>query len=253
MKLLWVKVASERNGHLEWMIHGLSGLCASFNTVQWKKKRSSTKETMDESVKSKQVRNGLYFAAADNDTAFSYVTDRSEARTVLPRCYSTSIHTTNTELCSGVNTIWYCSSSQPNMWPITLTGCVPSLQPIGLRQRNCTRTKLAMLRCCEWLVIVFIGSDFKLQHSVPYRIVYFRNVNPCSLANSYQLFRVLCCLHFLSWRWWQQDSTRERKLSSASLYNTNLTWIALRSKPAIVQKGWALTEWKIGSLVVNSW
>ena len=163
------------------------------------------------SVKSKQVLNGLYLAAADNDTAFSYVTDRSEARTVLPRCYSTSIHTTNTELCSGVNTIWYCSSSQPNMWPITLTGCVPSLQPIGLRQRNCTRTKLAMPRCCEWLVIVFIGSDFKLQHSVTYRIVYFRNLNPCSLANSYQLFRGPSCLHFLSWICWQQDSSTGEK------------------------------------------
>ena len=150
-------------------------------------------------VKSKQVRKGLYFAAAaDNDTGFSYVTNRSEASTVLSRCDFTSVQTNNTEPCSSVRTIWYCSSTQPNTWPITLTGCVPSLQPIGLWHRNCTRTNLAMLRSCEWLVIVFIGSDFQLQHSVPFRNVYFRNLIPCSLANRYQQFRGTSCLHFLS-------------------------------------------------------
>ena len=65
-----------------------------------------------------------------------------------------------------------------------------------------------MLRSSEWLVIVLIGSDFQkvkqMRHNVPYRIVDFRNLNPCSLADRYQHFRVTCCLHFLSWTWWQQ-------------------------------------------------
>ena len=149
-------------------------------------------------VKSKQVRSWLYHAAAaDNDTAFSNVTDSSEASTVISRCDFISVHTNKTKPCSSVRTIWYCSSSQPNTWPITLTGCVSSLQPIGLWQRNCTRTTLAMLRSCEWLVIAFIGRELQLQRSVPYRIMYFWNLNPCSLANRYQLFRGPC--YFISY------------------------------------------------------
>jgi hypothetical protein len=60
----------------------------------------------------------------------------------------------------------------------------------------------------EWLVIVFIGSDFQkvkqLRPNVLHRVMYFRNLNPCSLADRYQHFRGTCCLHFLSSRWWQQ-------------------------------------------------
>jgi len=46
----------------------------------------------------KHAWNGVYLGAADddNDTTFSYVTDRSVASTILSRCYSTPVDTTNT-------------------------------------------------------------------------------------------------------------------------------------------------------------
>ena len=56
----------------------------------------------------KKAWNVLYLAAAaddDNDTAFSYVTDRSVASTTLSRCYSTSVDTTNTVPCCSVSSI----------------------------------------------------------------------------------------------------------------------------------------------------
>jgi hypothetical protein len=109
----------------------------------------------------KQAWNVLYLAAAagdDNDTTFSYVTDRSVANTIHSRCYSASVDTTNTESCCTVSSIWDCSSSsQPDMWPTTLSGWVHSLQPVGLWQRNFIKTTLAMLRSTEWLVIIFIA------------------------------------------------------------------------------------------------
>jgi hypothetical protein len=56
----------------------------------------------------KQAWNGLYLAAAaaddDNDIAFSYVTDKSVASTILSR-YSTTVDTTNTEPCCSVSSI----------------------------------------------------------------------------------------------------------------------------------------------------
>ena len=65
-----------------------------------------------------------------------------------------------------------------------------------------------MLLSTEWLVIVFIGSDYQRvkqpQHNGPYRIMDFQNLNSCSLADSYQHFRGNGCLHLLSSRWWQQ-------------------------------------------------
>ena len=49
-------------------------------------------------LESEQAWNGVYLAAADddNDTTFSYVTDRSVASTILSRCYATPVDTTNT-------------------------------------------------------------------------------------------------------------------------------------------------------------
>ena len=173
------------------------------------------------SLETGQAWNGLYLAA-DNDTAFRHVTDRSEASTILSR-YSTSVDTTNTEPCYSVSTIWYCSSSQTDIWPITLTGWIPQLAACRLVAAELfTWTTLAMLRSTEWLVIVFIGCDFQkdkqLRHNVMYRIMYFRNLKPCSLANRYQHFRGTCCLHFLSWRWWNQVAPSPNML--ALLYQT---------------------------------
>jgi len=61
------------------------------NVVRPRKRRTNTLE-------SEQAWNVLYLSAADddNDTTFSYVTDRSVASTILSRCYSTPLHTTNT-------------------------------------------------------------------------------------------------------------------------------------------------------------
>ena len=59
-------------------------------------------------LKCKQAWNVIYLAAAaadDNDTAFSYVTDRSVASTILSRCYSASVDTTNTAPCCSVSSI----------------------------------------------------------------------------------------------------------------------------------------------------
>jgi len=49
-------------------------------------------------LEGEQAWNGVYLAVADddNDTTFSYVTDRSVASTILSRCYSTPVDTTNT-------------------------------------------------------------------------------------------------------------------------------------------------------------
>ena len=55
-----------------------------------------------------QARNVLYLGAAaddDNDTAFSHVTDSSVASTILSRCYSTSVDTTNTAPCCSASSI----------------------------------------------------------------------------------------------------------------------------------------------------
>ena len=58
-------------------------------------------------LKGKQAWNVIYLAAADddNDTAFSSVTDRSVASSILSRCYSTSVDTTNTAPCCSVSSI----------------------------------------------------------------------------------------------------------------------------------------------------
>jgi len=77
-----------------------------YNTVD-RRNVARPRKRWTKTVKSKQVQSSLYLAAAtaDNDTAFSYITDRSEASTVLSRCDFTSVHTTNTEPCSDVSTI----------------------------------------------------------------------------------------------------------------------------------------------------
>jgi len=61
-------------------------------------------------LKNKQGWNGVYLAAAvtdgdDNDTTFSYVTDRYVASTILCRLYPTPVDTTNTEPCCSVSSI----------------------------------------------------------------------------------------------------------------------------------------------------
>ena len=60
--------------------------------------------------KRKEARIYSYLTAAaadgdDNDTAFSYVTDRSVASTILSRSYPTTVDTTNTEPCCSVRRI----------------------------------------------------------------------------------------------------------------------------------------------------
>ena len=92
-------------------------------------KRSSTRKRWTNTLEAEQALNVLYLAAAaaHNDTAFSHVTDRPVASTILSRCYSTLVDTTNTEPCCSASSIWDCSSSEPDMWSATLTGWVPQL------------------------------------------------------------------------------------------------------------------------------
>ena len=101
-----------------------------------------------------------------------------------------------------------------------------------------------MLRISEWLVIVFIGCDFqkvkKLQHNVPYRIMYFRNLNPCSLADRCQHFRGTCCLHDVSWRWWQQVPPSPNMLTL--LYQTVRPHLPGSCKLRFVQHKWYTIE-----------
>jgi len=82
-----------------------------YSTVERRNVARSRKRWTN-TLKSKQAWIGLYLTAAaaadggdDNDTAFSYVTDRSVASTILSRCYPTPVDTTNTEPCCSVSSI----------------------------------------------------------------------------------------------------------------------------------------------------
>jgi len=77
-----------------------------------------------------------------------------------------------------------------------------------------------------------------MRHNVRYRIINFRNLNPCNLADRYQHFRGTSCLHFLSWRWWQQVPPHMLAL----IYQTIRSHFPGGCKFCFVQQEWYTLE-----------